>query len=160
MTEQDVLADWKKKFETLSDELDKLIKETGAEWFQKKKKEFEDAQGKRAIEFPRVLFFKPAEVLVFQPSITGLSGGVTGLNLSVTGASFAYSCFKGRNGGAGFEPAVFDNSDKVMASCLCGNRLEADMIDASNRMEMSIDCLNLFKAALQSEKNEQFKLIE
>lgn len=159
MTEQDVLADWKKKFETLSDELDKLIKETGTEWIKGKEKEFKEAQGKRALEFPRVGVFKPAEVLVFQPSITGLSGGVTGLNLSVTGASFAYSCFKGRNGGAGFEPAVFDNSDKVMASCLCGNRLEADMIKVSNWMGGEIDNLNWCRTELLLKKNAKFNQI-
>ena len=145
--EQKILEAWNQRFQQLLGSLDF---ESRLEAVNKKLSE-EEAKLKTDednywLAFPGWWGFKPTEVLIFQPSLTGLSFAATGLKMSITGISLGYTIYKVRNGVLGFEPCICDNSNYLETTRLGANRATAALVDDN-------DILSDQKAGLEEMKN-------
>ena len=146
--EKEILDYWKAEFNKIVTSLPdkKKINELD--------KKLEAEKGKHWLDFPRWGKMPPAEVLIFQPSITGASFSLTGIDMSVTAISLGFTFYKIRNGIFGCEPAIVDNSNCLECSKLLGSGMTAELLADLEIVQRQIQGLQTIESDLQdSERN-------
>ena len=149
--EKAILDYWKAEFDKIVTSLSDKNSD-----FKKKINELdtklEAEKGKHWLDFPGWGKIPPAEVLIFQPSLTGASFSLTGIDMSVTAISLGFTFYKIRNGIFGCEPAIVDNSNCLECSELLGSGMAAKLLADLKIVQRQIKSLQTIESELQEKK--------